>query len=73
MKMKELLRRIEGPSKDDIYAWERFGYISPIKIPTKRGKICRRDYSEDFEKIRIMSIYYKKGFSPRKAAEMAEE
>lgn len=73
MKMSELLHQIDGLSKDDVYSWERAGYIKPKKIRTRKGRIQRRDYSNEFKKIKLMWHFCQKGFAPRNASNLASD
>jgi len=72
MTIGEVLNRINSLTKDILYYWEAKGYIKPRKY--QRGKVEKRDYSEeDFRIIATMFKYYEKGFPPKKSYEKAVE
>lgn len=68
----EVLNKIDGLTKDILYYWEAKGYLRPKKY--QRGKVDKRDYSEeDFRLIAAIFKYYEKGFPPKKSYEKAIE
>lgn len=72
MDTSEVLKIIEGLSKRELYYWEEIRLISPKRI--KRGKVEFREYSEkDLEKIQMIYKYVKQGFTPKVAAQKANE
>jgi len=70
MRTGEVLKQVEGLTKDLLYYFESKGYIKPQKI--RYTILERNDYSEeDLRKIRLIWHYYSQGFRPRVAYEKA--
>lgn len=70
MYIGDVLKKVEGLTKRDLYYWEDSKLINPKKL--KRGKLEFRIYSErDLEKIQKIYKYVKQGFTPKIAAQKA--
>ncbi len=71
MKTSEVLNKIDIP-RHKLYYLEQKGYIRPKRIPM--GDLEAREYSDqEFERIRIIWKYLKRGFRHKAAFQMAME
>ncbi len=71
MRIGEVLKQIPGLTKDFLYYLESKKYITPRQIP--KARLYRRDYSAaDVRLIRRAFALYDKGYSPRRAIEIAQ-
>ena len=72
MRMAELLERVPGLTRNEVYYYEARDYIKPKKL--KVGKIFRNEFfEEDFELISLMQEYRDQGFTPRVSYEKAQQ
>lgn len=72
MQLGEIIEKLKDIDKNTIYFYERMGYIKPRQI--KVGKVNKRDYStEDFQMIKAIWKYHKKGYSPKSAYKLAKK
>jgi len=71
MRASEIVERIPRLTRDDIYNWQRQGYLSPKVV--QKGKKAWREYDHKTVKlIELMAHYRAEGFSPRTAREKAQ-
>jgi len=71
MKTSELLSKIDIP-RHKLYYLEQKGYVKPRRIPM--GDLEAREFSrQDFERIKIIWKYLKRGFKHKAAYQMASE
>ncbi len=69
MKTADIIQRIDIP-RHKLYYLEQKGYVHPKRIPM--GDLEARDYSrQDFERIRTIWKYLKRGFRHKVAYRMA--
>lgn len=70
MRVCELVRRVEGLTRDDVVNWQRQNYFSARVV--RKGRKCWREYDDETVKlITVMSQFRRQGFSPRVAHERA--
>jgi DNA-binding transcriptional MerR regulator len=71
MKTSEIISKLEIP-RHKLYYLEQKGYINPTRIPM--GDIEAREYSkQDFERIRAIWKYLRRGYKHKMAFQMATE
>jgi DNA-binding transcriptional MerR regulator len=71
MKTSEILNKVDIP-RHKLYYLEQKGYIHPKRIPM--GDLEAREFSrQDFERIKIIWKYLKRGFKHKAAYQMASE
>ena len=70
MELKQVLEEVPGLNRRFVYYLEARGYIQPTKVPKQR--IARREYGQDdLEIIKDVWRYYRRGYSPQTAYELA--
>jgi DNA-binding transcriptional MerR regulator len=71
MKTSEILSRLDIP-RHKLYYLEQKGYVKPKRIPM--GDLEAREYSvRDFERVKYIWKYLKRGYKHKAAYQMAEE
>lgn len=71
MKTSEIISKLEIP-RHKLYYLEQKGYINPTRIPM--GDLEAREYSkQDFERIRAIWKYLRRGYKHKMAFQMATE
>lgn len=71
MKTSEILNKVDIP-RHKLYYLEQKGYVKPRRIPM--GDLEAREFSrQDFERIKIIWKYLKRGFKHKAAYQMASE
>ena len=71
MKTSEVLSKIDIP-RHKLYYLEQKGYVHPKRIPM--GDLEAREFSpQDFERIRLIWKYLRRGFKHKAAYQMATE
>jgi DNA-binding transcriptional MerR regulator len=71
MKTSEIISKLEIP-RHKLYYLEQKGYIKPTRIPM--GDLEAREYSkQDFERIRVIWKYLRRGYKHKMAYLMALE
>jgi DNA-binding transcriptional MerR regulator len=71
MKTSEILNKVDIP-RHKLYYLEQKGYVKPKRIPM--GDLEAREFSrQDFERIKIIWKYLKRGFKHKAAYQMASE
>lgn len=69
MKTSEIISKIDIP-RHKLYYLEQKGYVRPKRIAM--GDLEAREYSrQDFEKVKLIWKYLKKGFKHKAAYQMA--
>lgn len=69
MKTSEIISKIDIP-RHKLYYLEQKGYVRPKRIPM--GDLEAREFSkQDFERVRLIWKYLKKGFKHKAAYQMA--
>ena len=71
MKTSEILSKLDIP-RHKLYYLEQKGYVHPKRIPM--GDLEAREFSkQDYERIKLIWKYLKRGFKHKVAHQMAEE
>jgi DNA-binding transcriptional MerR regulator len=71
LKTSEIINKIDIP-RHKLYYLEQKGYVKPKRIPM--GDLESREFSEhDFELIKLLWKYLKRGFKHKVAFQMASE
>ena len=71
MKTTEILNKLDIP-RHKLYYLEQKGYVRPRRIPM--GDLEAREYGrDDFERVKVIWKYLKKGFRHKAAYQMAME
>jgi len=71
MKTSEILNKLDIP-RHKLYYLEQKGYVKPRRIPM--GDLEAREYSKhEFERVKVIWKYLKKGFRHKTAYQMALE
>jgi DNA-binding transcriptional MerR regulator len=71
MKTAEIINKIDIP-RHKLYYLEQKGYIKPKRIPM--GDLEAREFSkQDFERVKLIWKYLKRGFKHKTAYQMAAE
>lgn len=69
MKTSEVISKIDIP-RHKLYYLEQKGYVRPKRIPM--GDLEAREYTkQDFERVRLIWKYLKRGFKHKTAYQMA--
>lgn len=71
MKTSEIINKLEIP-RHKLYYLEQKGYVHPRRIPM--GDLEAREFSkQDFERVRVIWKYLRRGFKHKAAYQMALE
>jgi DNA-binding transcriptional MerR regulator len=71
MKTSEIICKLDIP-RHKLYYLEQKGYVHPKRIPM--GDLEAREFSkQDFERVKLIWKYLKRGFRHKVALQMAEE
>jgi DNA-binding transcriptional MerR regulator len=71
MKTSEIINKLDIP-RHKLYYLEQKGYIKPRRIPM--GDLEAREFSkQDFERVKLIWKYLKRGFKHKMAYQMAAE
>jgi len=71
MKTSEIINKLDIP-RHKLYYLEQKGYVKPRRIPM--GDLEAREFSkQDFERVKFIWKYLKRGFKHKMAYQMAEE
>jgi DNA-binding transcriptional MerR regulator len=71
MKTSEIINKLDIP-RHKLYYLEQKGYIKPTRIPM--GDLEAREYSkQDFERIKVIWKYLRRGYKHKMAFQMATE
>jgi DNA-binding transcriptional MerR regulator len=71
MKTSEIISKLDIP-RHKLYYLEQKGYINPKRIPM--GDLEAREYSkQDFERVRVIWKYLRRGYKHKMAFQMASE
>jgi DNA-binding transcriptional MerR regulator len=71
MKTSEIINKLDIP-RHKLYYLEQKGYVKPRRIPM--GDLEAREFSkQDFERVKFIWKYLKRGFKHKTAYQMAEE
>ena len=71
MRTSEIISQLEIP-RHKLYYLEQKGYVKPRRIPM--GDLEAREFSkQDFERVKLIWKYLKKGFKHKTAHRMAME
>jgi DNA-binding transcriptional MerR regulator len=71
MKTSEILSKLDIP-RHKLYYLEQKGYVHPKRIPM--GDLEAREFSkQDFERVKLIWKYLKRGFRHKSAYQMASE
>jgi len=71
MKTSEIIIKLDIP-RHKLYYLEQKGYVNPKRIPM--GDLEAREFSEqDFQRVKVIWKYLKRGFKHKMAYQMAVE
>lgn len=71
MKTSEILAKLNIP-RHKLYYLEQKGYVKPKRIPM--GDLEAREFSkQDFERVKLIWKYLRRGYKHKVAYQMAEE